>query len=394
MATIKRPLIFLPGILGSKIQAYKRAWGYEWWDAWPATASSWIEMTAFSGISQPKYQCRCVDILRQAEAGLSIPVKQVYSLTVDQLKSHQYTEGRNLFVFPYDFRYELDIISSSCWQISERKSLSSFIQEVKYKTGATEVDLLCHSMGGLVALNYLVSNPENINNVGRIVLLGSPLFGVAKAFVSLVCGAPPDEIYDYLAGLWSPTRKEWKNISKFFSSPYQLIPSRHLTEGIGSFVSINGQDQSYEQAHGKNPGDIINKDTIICKELLHSSYDWKNNFIANLQKYWNTLSLHLYFIQGTGVPTPVKYDIVYPPKIAYDDISPFAHVTKETDWSLGKDVRTITSDDGDGTVLNYGLKEVLGVDYEHIHQFQEIKHLDLATDQNVISYAVNAFFCV
>jgi hypothetical protein len=392
---VKSPLIFLPGVLGSKIQAYDKKWYYSdgWWDAWPATASSWIEMMKFTDSRKPIYGSRCVDILRQAMFGNPpIPVKDVYKLTIDKLSSLGYKEGENLFVFPYDFRFNLDEISNSDQLISERQSLCSFIQEVKQKTGFSQVDLLCHSMGGIVALNYLINKPENINNIGRVVLLGSPVFGAAKAFASLVCGLPPDEIYDYLAGIWSPTRSQWKEISRYFYPPYQLIPNRFLTEALGSFISINRQDQNYEQAHGLNPSDVINSDSVISHELLRNSCQWKDDFITKLKDKWRTLDLksHVYFIQGIGIPTPVKYEIVYPSQVIYDDIPPYVHI-KDTDWSLGKDVKTITSEDGDGTVLNYGPKEILGVEPDHLCQFPKIKHLNLATDPNVIEYVAKIF---
>ncbi|MBL1179209.1 lipase family alpha/beta hydrolase [Pantanalinema sp. GBBB05] len=393
----KSPLIFLPGILGSKIQAYDKYYGIipipffdGWWDAWSATAETWIERMEFSSSLTPKYKSRCPGILEQAFVGEPpYPVKDVYILTINCLKSLGYEKDKDLFLCAYDFRYGLDLLANSKEDISERKSLSSFIEEVKQKTSSSKVSLMCHSMGGLVALNYLVSDPNRINNIDRIVLLGTPVFGAAKAFASLTCGFPPDPLYDYLAQYWAPTRLKWKQISRFFSSTYQLIPSRPLVEGIGSFVSIFDQNQSYEQAHGINAEDQINNDLLISQDLLRASFEWKENFIGSLKSNWNAFSSCLYFIQGNNVVTPVKYSIIYPTEY----INPLWAIFKRSsriDWRLAIDNQStlITSKEGDGTVLNYGLREFLGVDPQRIYQFDRVEHLDLATHPDVLQCAV------
>lgn len=391
----KYPLIFVPGILGSTIQAHKvsalsigtdifnkiSGKNYTdgadgWWNAWPATAESWLEMMEFSSPSTPKYQSRCLGLLEKANAGPEFAVQDVYILTINHLCSLGYEKDKDLFLYAYDFRYDLDLIANSPQNISEGKSLSSFIEEVKQKTSSSKVNLICHSMGGLVALNYLIIQPDRIENVDRIVLLGTPVFGSAKAFAGLSCGLPPDQMYDWLAGVWTPTRLKWKVISRFFTAPYQLIPSRPLVEGMDSFVSIFNQDQNYEQSHGINNSDLINHDTLLSKELLRRSFNWKEHFIDALKNNWNTFSSCLYFIQGNRVPTPIKYSIHYPIN---------ANIT---DWRLAVDNNMTTSEDGDGTVLNYGLREFLGVDPQKIHHFDDVKHLDLATNSEVLTCAV------
>jgi pimeloyl-ACP methyl ester carboxylesterase len=397
----KYPLIFLPGILGSRIQAYKKMLFYPdgWWDAWPATAESWIEMMEFASLSLPKYKSRCLGLLEKAYAGQPpIPVKDVYVLTIEHLKSLGYEESKNLFLSAYDFRYDLDSIANSREDISERKSLSNFIEEVKQKTSSSKVSLICHSLGGLVALNYLIGKPERIENIDRIVLLGTPVFGSAKAFAGLTCGLPPDQIYEYLAGYWAPTRLKWKQISRLFSAAYQLTPSRPLVKGMGSFVSIFNQDQTYEQSHGISNGDLINNDLLISKELLRASFQWKENFINSLKSNWDTFKSCLYFIQGNNLDTPVKYSIVYPneaisaPSYLGFIRAPWQKISSnKIDWRLANDNRSAltTSKEGDGTVLNYGLREFLGVDSQRIYQFDGVKHLDLATNLKVLKCAIN-----
>lgn len=57
------------------------------------------------------------------------------------------------------------------------QSLTGFIEQVLRETGATQVDLVCHSMGGVVAVELLRS--ANAGLVRRCVTIASPHAGVA-----------------------------------------------------------------------------------------------------------------------------------------------------------------------------------------------------------------------
>ncbi len=58
------------------------------------------------------------------------------------------------------------------------RQLRDKIEFVKKATGAEKVDLICHSMGGLVALNY-INNYDGVKNIDRLITLGTP-FGGSK----------------------------------------------------------------------------------------------------------------------------------------------------------------------------------------------------------------------
>jgi pimeloyl-ACP methyl ester carboxylesterase len=60
------------------------------------------------------------------------------------------------------------------------KSLAVFIERVVAHTGAKEIDLVCHSLGGLVARTY-VDLMDGHRYVQRVVTLGTPHCGIAYA---------------------------------------------------------------------------------------------------------------------------------------------------------------------------------------------------------------------
>jgi pimeloyl-ACP methyl ester carboxylesterase len=55
--------------------------------------------------------------------------------------------------------------------------LARFVERVRAETGAREVDLVCHSLGGVVAMEYLASAGER-HGIRRCVTIASPLAGV------------------------------------------------------------------------------------------------------------------------------------------------------------------------------------------------------------------------
>jgi pimeloyl-ACP methyl ester carboxylesterase len=53
--------------------------------------------------------------------------------------------------------------------------LARFVERVREETGAREVDLVCHSLGGVVAMEYLAAGTHSVR---RCVTIASPLAGV------------------------------------------------------------------------------------------------------------------------------------------------------------------------------------------------------------------------
>lgn len=64
--------------------------------------------------------------------------------------------------------------------ITNANALATFINNVKAQTGATKVDLVSHSMGGL-STRYYIKSLGGGGNVGEYVSLGSPHYGTGLA---------------------------------------------------------------------------------------------------------------------------------------------------------------------------------------------------------------------
>lgn len=99
-----------------------------------------------------------------------------------------YKRDETLFEFPYD------------WHLSNTETsllLDQKIEEIKQQTGSPRVDIIAHSMGGLVARHYIQSNSYN-DDVSRLVTIATPHKGSAKTYPAWEVGDFGDTAIDKL----------------------------------------------------------------------------------------------------------------------------------------------------------------------------------------------------
>lgn len=94
-----------------------------------------------------------------------------YNGLIQTIKNAGYTEGEDFFVFAYDWRKPVSEIS---------QVFNDFIEtKVKPKNLGQKINLVGHSLGGLVAREYSQIHPQDIN---KIITLGSPHGGVVQVY--------------------------------------------------------------------------------------------------------------------------------------------------------------------------------------------------------------------
>lgn len=97
----------------------------------------------------------------------------IYRPFLNILNSLGYIEGENLFVSFYDWRKSCDY--------SSEKYLIPTIKKAKEISGKGKVDLICHSMGGLVSRAYIQGKDYN-KDVDKLILIGTPNAGAINAY--------------------------------------------------------------------------------------------------------------------------------------------------------------------------------------------------------------------
>ena len=78
-----------------------------------------------------------------------------------------------LFTFPYDWRQDNNITAGL---------LKEKIQQVKAITGSNKVDIIAHSMGGLVARSYIEGSNYQ-NDIDQAIFLGTPHLGSPESYL-------------------------------------------------------------------------------------------------------------------------------------------------------------------------------------------------------------------
>ncbi|MFX3622939.1 MAG: lipase family alpha/beta hydrolase [Ectobacillus sp.] len=197
-AQLGSDIVLIPGISGSELTLNGQT-------IWPPNTQDPATL---------KTQLGLVDVTAEG-AGLPgiVPsnVTESYKLLAQTLSSG----GYKVHVFPYDWR--LDNAESA-------KQLEAFIAA----KGLKKFSVIAHSMGGLVAANYM-AKAENRDKVNTFIALGTPFFGTAKTLWVMETGqffnggAQSFEMNQYLA-----------NLSRKMTSSYELLPTRNYFTAVNN----------------------------------------------------------------------------------------------------------------------------------------------------------------
>jgi pimeloyl-ACP methyl ester carboxylesterase len=270
---------------------------------------------------------------------------------------------RHLYIFTYDWRQD-NVVSA--------KRLYKYIEQIKidYGNPNLKVDLVAHSMGGLVSRYYLRygdvdvlndndfdTNLKGAKNVRKVVLLGTPNLGSVGSVES------------FITGMKIGLRKIPTEVLVTMPSVYQLFP-----HSIHNWIlDINGKDLDR---------DVFDKD--IWQRFQWSVFDPKvqekilNQFDdeKEAQKYLETLKKYFHkhierarrFVWSLSVPVDdVPYEIVImggdcnltPARILVEEVDGVS-ITRLTPNDIknpiaGVDYDGLMLEPGDGTVTKASL---------------------------------------
>lgn len=236
------------------------------------------------------------------------PILHTYDGLVEALGYFGYEQGDNLELFAYDWRRDNYLTSVD---------LSRRIDEVKERTGAEKVDLVAHSMGGLVARQYVASQNFS-NDIDDLIFLGTPHKGAPESYLAYYYGQMPgmsggimgyhvkssahhdgygnfleyikDEyisvgqllpIYDYLF------QKKWKDGIKILSYP-SSYPVNNFLEHLNKEDELSDLESSVDvhniYSYKKGPEDETTI-SLIRKKPLPSKKEERSK-LRLYEKYW------------------------------------------------------------------------------------------------------------
>lgn len=202
------PIVFIPGIGGSlladRTQPQKVIFG-----------SVKQSMDQFAKLEllpdRSKNRFIATDILREAQRARGDSVDQ-YNLLMKRFAVLGYREGVDLFPFAYDWRL-------SNFETAER--LRQFLTE--RNLAGRPVDIVAHSMGGLVATIYIQKYAAE-QRVRNFVAMGTPFYGSVKAIRALAEGFAVFGIENYLV-VSAGSEGTVYRVFASMDSIYELLPT-------------------------------------------------------------------------------------------------------------------------------------------------------------------------
>jgi len=235
----KTPLILIPGIGGSELKVEADTiWnkddghGGTFNHAYPKDEKVWVNEGEAGNPGNDDY----FDVLRMkidginSEASLGLTgnlYAGAYQGAINFFTGSSYILNQDFFVFPYDWRKDLSLT---------KDLLDQKISQIKTQTGSQKVDIVAHSMGGLVARNY-IADATKAQNVRKLFTLGTPHLGSPYFLKALHYGIQLDPVL--LFGLIKFAPSEVKDVIQNMVSGYQLAPSQTY------FNFYSGQDNQH-----------------------------------------------------------------------------------------------------------------------------------------------------
>jgi pimeloyl-ACP methyl ester carboxylesterase len=230
MHSERRPLVFVPGIMGSYLYEIETDIQKTIREGHPITHERWPGLGDYSrGFDGGRLRLD-FEPLPPIFAGDAIRNyfgKDIYQTFINKLQAKgSYAESRSnkpiplqrcneapddttLFVFAYDWRKSND---------GNADLLRDYIECVREQTGSEYVDVVAHSMGGVLTRRYVLENQNN-HYIDRFISVATPWLGAPRAIAVMETGQYP--------GISEIGIQPWQLKPVAASSPgaHELLPS-------------------------------------------------------------------------------------------------------------------------------------------------------------------------
>jgi pimeloyl-ACP methyl ester carboxylesterase len=249
----QRPLILVPGLLGSRLCRPDPADPSKTQVVWGTLAAlrqfPTIRLSNDRGATDPIKPC---GILREI-VFLGLYTQDFYAPAIRHLEQIGYREGRELFIFDYDWRRSI---------FDNAVVLDRFVRE---KAPDGQVDILGHSMGALVARIYAMHSGSD--KVARLFSAGAPFYGSVKVYQTVEKG-------------WGALNPAMGGLDGFrrtmlsFPSVFELMPRYNGCCDGGGLVAFNpASGEAWKGLHwaGVDPSTMPNLPDVFTRIRLLES---------------------------------------------------------------------------------------------------------------------------
>jgi hypothetical protein len=167
--------------------------------------------------------------------------------TVDNYDEN-HSEGENLFCFTYDWRKN---------NMTNAQLLSNFIDSVISWTGVIKVNLIGHSMGGILSKTFIKNFDKS--RIDKMVFIGTPHLGAPEVLTVMLKG----KLFEWINLV---NEIEWpiiRSLARNLPSCYQLIPSSsyfdlNYNNGVSTNIEIYSECFQLPNGNYTNYPELIN----------------------------------------------------------------------------------------------------------------------------------------
>lgn len=352
------PIIVIPGVMGSQLyssstdfSAKNRVWApdYENW--------KWYEYTNIVGfgdrmsINKVLYVKPPEDQSKLDKSKREYGTYDTYKPLIDDLCD---TYNREVYFFSYDWRNS---------NLSSAERLNEFIETLS----ASKVDIICHSMGGLVGSCYVSAyGTERIN---KIITCGTPYEGAPK-MINVIQnwdllddnkehGFTVMDAADTALGIFGGLKK---SVKREFPAIAELLPT-------SDYVDVVPMYRDSAKLFNRGDYELTTDEYVSIIKKIVGETNYKNaktihNFITSDNGNYGVLADYenAYFIIGTGKATisSIKFqwsnsdidEILYESDVTYsmkgDGTVPYASATM-AEYLSDKHSNTVVLGDTDHT---------------------------------------------
>jgi len=214
----KNPVIFIPGIMGSRL--YDPTGTLIWieYSLKLTKLGEWMRIENALIVKNNEIDQVLVPE-NEREYGAMGPIGYPYKKIIDLLCNE--FPDRGIYFFSYDFRQS---------KSNSSDLLHQQIENILQKTGGSKVDIVAHSLGGLVVSTYLKTYGDE--HIRKIITAATPYEGTPDTLNTALTG----ELTYVPAGWLEAVTKLTKEVRTSFPSTTELIPTNSYDDLHPAYV--------------------------------------------------------------------------------------------------------------------------------------------------------------
>jgi pimeloyl-ACP methyl ester carboxylesterase len=249
------PLVFIPGVTGSQFA------GSDGHILWPpegpgasrgptnkSAISNDFSRLSLNPATGPHEDIKAIDVIR-TDGGDMYYGPLLYYLTSEggyvEYKVNNDPKRRTaagfdmsqkdrkptLFVFAYDWRLS---------NADNARVLADYIAGINKLYPNKKVDIVAHSMGGLIARRFIIDNPGKVK---RLITIATPFLGSAKPLYQMIYGTTGTGFMDDVT--WALFNSELKDMLAYYPGIHELMATRsYFALGGRPYAMFNATDLS------------------------------------------------------------------------------------------------------------------------------------------------------